>query len=84
MAEARRSDQWDHTAFLLAMLRNCKIDPKKDTPSKVEDFHPFARKKERVIAKIKPSMIADAIRRRNDERRQRNQGGPGVRRDGAE
>lgn len=73
MAEAKRSDQWDHTAFLLAMMRNCNIDPNKDPPSKVEDFHPFTpEKKERVIAKIKPSMIADAIRRRDDERKRRN------------
>ena len=40
MAEARQSEDWNHTAAILALLANCHRDPKKTRPFKPADFHP--------------------------------------------
>ena len=41
MAQARQSDNWNHTAALLAMLANVNRDPKKGRAFKPADFHPI-------------------------------------------
>lgn len=42
MAEARRSDQWDHTSSILALTANVNRDPKRQSrPFAADDFHPF-------------------------------------------
>jgi hypothetical protein len=45
MAEARQSEQWNHTATVLAMLANVNRDPKKNRAFKPGDFHPVEASK---------------------------------------
>ena len=46
MAEARRRDQWSHTATLLAMTANVNRNPKKRaTPYSPLDFHPLVERR---------------------------------------
>jgi hypothetical protein len=52
MAEARSSQQWAHTAAVLALLANAHRDPKKIRPFTPADFHPHLRRKEPVAAKV--------------------------------
>ena len=40
MAEAKQTDDWNHTAALLAMLGNIHRDPKKGRAFRPADFHP--------------------------------------------
>lgn len=41
-AEARRAEQWDHTACLMALIANCNRDPKRQRrPYTPAQFHPF-------------------------------------------
>jgi len=40
MADARHTNEWNHTSALLAMLANTHRDPKKTGPFKPGDFHP--------------------------------------------
>ena len=56
MAEARRSDNWDHTACLLAALCQCHSDGKKTFYA--SDFHPFEKKTKR-----KPTHSWSELRR---------------------
>lgn len=51
MAEARRTDQWDHTSELLALIANCNRDPKKTRPYHSTQFNPF-RKAEEAVQRI--------------------------------
>lgn len=47
MSIARRSDQWDHTADVLARLVNPHRDRlKHPQPFTREDFHPFMEKRQ--------------------------------------
>jgi len=49
MAEGRRREAWDHTAHLLAMIRNVNRGP--STPAaKPDDFHPLRQRQ----AAVKP------------------------------
>ena len=41
MAHAKRRDQWDHTANLLALLININRDPSKGSPATADKIHPF-------------------------------------------
>ena len=43
MSDARRQDQWNHTAQVLAMLFNTHRDPKTRLMQPAE-FHPFGRR----------------------------------------
>ena len=36
---------WDHTSALLTLVANGRRDPKKRRPFRIEDFHPFRRKR---------------------------------------
>ena len=45
MTEARLETSWDHTSALLTLLANAHRDPKKRAPFRVEDFHPFRRRR---------------------------------------
>ena len=46
MADAKRRDQWSHTAAALAMTANVHRDRKKKSqPFTPADFHPLARRK---------------------------------------
>lgn len=53
---ARRRNEWDHTAAIIATLANCHRDPKKRrTPYQPKDFHPdyaVHKKRDRVAAPI--------------------------------
>jgi hypothetical protein len=41
MAQARRSEAWEHTSWLLAMIANANRDTKKrPTPFRPSDFNP--------------------------------------------
>lgn len=51
MSEARQRESWDHTAALEALIYNCNRDPKKGSPAKPGDFHPF-------IARGRPSKAS--------------------------
>lgn len=57
MTEARRKDQWDHTADLLVALSEPHRDRKRrPRPYTSEDFHPFHRDKPRGIL---PGTVQD-------------------------
>jgi hypothetical protein len=43
MTQARQSENWNHTAALLAMLANVHRDPKKGRALKPADFHPLPK-----------------------------------------
>lgn len=47
MAEARQSDQWDHTAQLLACIANGLLRGKGEKAWQPGDFHPYHRAKQR-------------------------------------
>lgn len=53
MAEGRQSDQWNHTASVLALLANAHRDPKKSRPFRPEEFHPIAAAKRAARPPIK-------------------------------
>jgi hypothetical protein len=43
MVDAKRRDQWNHTATLWALIANCHRDSKQQAePFKPSDIHPFA------------------------------------------
>ena len=44
MAEAKQTDDWNHTAALLAMLGNIHRDPKKGKAFRPADFHPAMKR----------------------------------------
>ena len=44
MADAKQTDDWNHTAALLAMAANTHRDPKKTRPFKPADFHPGTKR----------------------------------------
>ena len=45
MAEARASQAWDHTSMVLALLYNVNRDPKRSRAMRVEDVHPYMRRR---------------------------------------
>jgi hypothetical protein len=45
MAQSRQTENWNHTAALLAMLANVHRDPKKGRALKPSDFHPVPKPK---------------------------------------
>jgi len=46
MADARRKDQWSHTAAVLALVANVHRNPKKRSkPYSPAEFHPFVERK---------------------------------------
>lgn len=48
MARIRQRDQWNHTAWLAALIANCNRDPKrKPTAYTPDDFNPMVEKPER-------------------------------------
>jgi len=52
MAEARRRDQWSHTATLLAMTANVHRNPKKRArPFSPVEFHPLLGAPPRAVMK---------------------------------
>lgn len=53
MAEARRNDEWNRTAALMAHVANVGLRPRR--PFRPSDFHPYER--------AAPESIAEAIRR---------------------
>jgi hypothetical protein len=44
MVDAKRRDEWNHTASLMALMVNINRDPKKGRAVKPDDFHPFSGK----------------------------------------
>jgi hypothetical protein len=44
MADAKRMEDWNHTASLLAILANAHRDPKKTRPAKPAEFHPYMKR----------------------------------------
>jgi hypothetical protein len=44
MADAKQTEDWNHTAALLATIANAHRDPKKSRPFKPADFHPFSKR----------------------------------------
>ena len=52
MADAKQTEEWNHTSAILAMLANAHRDPKKTRPFKPADFHPGtnrSRRSRRVV-----------------------------------
>lgn len=48
MADGRRSEAWEHTAWLSALIANCNRDQKKrPRPYKPADFNPMRRRAEK-------------------------------------
>jgi hypothetical protein len=47
MADARQTDDWNHTAALLALLANVHRDPRKTHPFQPADFHPGVQRTQR-------------------------------------
>jgi hypothetical protein len=47
MADAKQTDDWNHTAALLAMAVNMYRDPKKTRPFRPGDFHPATKRTQR-------------------------------------
>lgn len=53
MAEGRSSDQWDHTAQLLACIANGLMRGKGDKAWQPSDFHPYLKpKRERPVCRV--------------------------------
>jgi len=48
MAKARSSEEWDHTASLMALIANVNRDPKKRAFG-IETFHPFRQRQQSGI-----------------------------------
>ncbi len=48
MADAKQTDDWNHTAALLAMAANTHRDPKKTRPFQPGDFHPGTKRPPRA------------------------------------
>jgi len=44
MADAKQTEDWNHTAAILAILANTHRDPKKTRPAKPADFHPYTKR----------------------------------------
>jgi hypothetical protein len=44
MADAKQTDDWNHTAAILALLANVHRDPKKGKAFKPADFHPALKR----------------------------------------
>lgn len=62
MAEAKQREAWNHTASLMALVVNLVRDPRKGSPAKPEDFHPFAPKPRKPILKGKElSVLRDVF-----------------------
>lgn len=47
MADAKQTEDWNHTAAHLAMAANTHRDPKKTRPFKPGDFHPGTKRTQR-------------------------------------
>ena len=47
MAQAKMQNEWDHTAYILMMLNNTTQKKQR----KIEDFHPFRKKRVEHIGK---------------------------------
>ena len=53
MCDARRQDQWSHTAALMALIANVHRNPKKRSrPYLPADFHPLIERKRVSIEKV--------------------------------
>ena len=53
MCDARRQDQWSHTAALMALIANVHRNPKKRSrPYLPADFHPLVERKPVSIEKV--------------------------------
>jgi len=53
MSDARRQDQWTHTATSMALLANIHRNPKKRSqPFTPLEFHPLAKPKQSKPAKV--------------------------------
>lgn len=57
MAEAKMEERWDHTASLMMLQYNCNAKK----PKKIEDFHPF-KKKKRVSMGKKGELTGTSLR----------------------
>lgn len=55
MTHARRSEAWDHTAQVLAMLDNTRAF-RKGASAKPQDYHPFARE----LRQARPRIVLPA------------------------
>lgn len=57
MVEARRQEDWQHTAWLAAMIANANRDPKKKpSPFTPDDFNPLAcRERSRTVRRERRS-----------------------------
>lgn len=87
MAEARVSEQWNHTSHVLCMIANAHRDPKKTSAFKPQDFNPFAkaaaRRKDDVIPVdfsvlrgiLKPALSGKSSK---PQQRQKQQTQPGA------
>ena len=53
MAESRRQEDWQHTAWLAAMIANANRDPKKKpSPFTPDDFNPMVGKDRKAGAVV--------------------------------
>lgn len=61
MAGAKQTDDWNHTAAILALLANLHRDPKKGKAFKPADFHP-ALKKAPVANAVAPKVDVSVLK----------------------
>jgi hypothetical protein len=59
MADGRREDQWNHTAYVLAMLVNTAANKKRGTRARPADFHPFMRREKKLSRQESREALAD-------------------------
>jgi len=62
MVDARRQDQWSHTAAVMALVANVHRNPKRrSSPYAPAEFHPLAERKQVSVAKVGVRVLKDVF-----------------------
>ncbi len=62
MVDARRQDQWSHTAAVMALVANVHRNPKRrSSPYSPAEFHPLAERKQVSVAKVGVRVLKDVF-----------------------